>query len=475
MNIIRIDNKNYVLGDDILNMAPVFTKGCRSSRDFIKKKNIDGKSYIYARLCPKDKVWSINDGKSAKLDKVLIRHIYAKTINELGLNQDQVTNNNDPIVNNEIDIAPEIIYLNDEEKFKDDQNNIVEIETRGIRELDKIYFKVKDVMTGFDMANLYTTLINQNTDYQQDIDYKYFMCKTIYNLQKNTGRKVIASKELFLTYEGMLRVLFVSRNKKTTKFVSWVTKILFAAQLGTVEQKNELVSNIKGVSYETIQELFSINARSLPCVYLTAFNNVGTLRDKLNIDQSIPDDSIVYKFGLTKSFADRKNGHKKEYKSIADLIDMKLIYYTYIDPLYLADAEKEIKTLLEDYKISWDNHEELVIIPNNILKFIKKIYENIGMKYSGHTEEFNRQILELNKVIETLKIQMHNQQIMHDKDIEVLKVQMKNNKIIHEKELENKDLIITNKDLIITNKDLLNDNLIKELKIKELELRLIKQ
>ena len=32
MNIIRINNKNYVLGDDIINMAPIFSKGCRSSR-----------------------------------------------------------------------------------------------------------------------------------------------------------------------------------------------------------------------------------------------------------------------------------------------------------------------------------------------------------------------------------------------------------------------------------------------------------
>jgi len=462
MNIIRLNNKNYVLGDDLLNMAPVFTKGCRSSRDIIKRKNIDTKYYVYAR--EKDKVWQINDGKSAKLDKVLIRYIYAKAINELGLNQDKVTNNNEDennvsIVNNEsnIDIAPEIIYLNDEEKFKDDQNNIVEIETRGIREHDKIYFKVNDVSIGFDMARLYDVINDDRNSYNINIDYKYFMCKYTVNNGKNTGRKVIASKELFLTYEGMLRVLFVSRNNKTTKFISWATKILFAAQLGSVEQKNELVSNIKGVSYETIQELFSINARSLPCVYLTAFNNVGILRDKLNIDQSIPDDSIVYKFGLTKSFADRKNGHKKEYKSIADLIDMKLIYYTYIDPLYLADAEKEIKTLLEDYKIKYENHDEIVIIPNNMLKFIKKIYENIGMKYSGHTEEFNRQIMELNKVIETIKIQMENQ------------------KIIHEKELENKDLVIINKDLIITNKDLLNDNLLKELKIKELELKLMKK
>jgi len=72
MNIIKLNNKNYILGDDFLNMAPVFTKGCRSSRDFIKKKNIDTKYYVYARLCPKDKVWQINYGKLVKFDKVLI-------------------------------------------------------------------------------------------------------------------------------------------------------------------------------------------------------------------------------------------------------------------------------------------------------------------------------------------------------------------------------------------------------------------
>jgi len=53
-----------------------------------------------------------------QFDKVLIRYIYAKAINELGLNQEPVTNNNDneniPIVSNcNIGPAPEIIYLDD--------------------------------------------------------------------------------------------------------------------------------------------------------------------------------------------------------------------------------------------------------------------------------------------------------------------------------------------------------------------------
>ena len=168
----------------------------------------------------------------------------------------------------------------------------------------------------------------------------------------------------------MLRCLFVSRNNKTDYFIDWATKTLFVAQMGTIEQKDILVSKIKGVSYKAIQELFSINARDMPCVYLTAFNTVGVLRKEMNIDMKYKDDDIVYKFGLTKSFEIRKNGHKSEYKKIENLIDMKLVQYTYIDPLYISEAENEIKNMLEEYKITWENHDELVVIPNNMLKII---------------------------------------------------------------------------------------------------------
>jgi hypothetical protein len=80
-----------------------------------------------------------------------------------------------------------------------------------------------------------------------------------------------------LTYKGMLKVLFSSRSGKAENFQDWATDILFRVQLGTTEQKDKLISSIKGVSYNTIQELFSINARQLPCIYLTYFNNVYML------------------------------------------------------------------------------------------------------------------------------------------------------------------------------------------------------
>ena len=112
------------------------------------------------------------------------------------------------------------------------------------------------------------------------------------------------------------------------------------------------------------------------------------------------------------------------------------------------------KDKLIDYKFEWDNHDELVIIPNNMLKIIKTIYENIGMKYSGHTQEFNKQIQELNIKI----LELQNKEAMYLKDIENLLVLNQKDAKIHEHEIKSKDLEI--------------DNLKKEIKILNLEMQL---
>jgi hypothetical protein len=448
MNSINYNNENYIEGNHILLNAPVYSKGCRSSRDLIKKKNIDSIKYIYARL--KDNIWIITDGKSVKFDKVFFKNSFVNTIPELKTKKESTD-----IIKDQkgIEKAPEIIKLDDNEKFKDENNNIIEIETCGERSVDKIYFKVKDVMEGFKMENLNITIIDKNTKYIENKHYKYFNCIKLQDILKKSDTIKI-KKEMFLTYHGILRVLFVSENNKTDTFIKWATETLFTVQLGNTEEKNKLVSQIKGVSYDSIQELFSINARSLPCVYLTAFNTVDKLKDIMNINNNIPNDSVVYKFGLTKSFESRKNGHKSEYKKLDKVIDMKLVYYTYVDPLYISEAETEIKNLLSDYKFEYDNHDEIVIIPNNMLKIIKTIYENIGMKYSGHTQEFNKQIQELNIKI----LELQNKETMYIKDIENLKLLNQKDNKIHEHELKSKDLEI--------------DNLKKEIRILNLEMQL---
>jgi hypothetical protein len=70
---------------------------------------------------------------------------------------------------------------------------------------------MKDVAECFDMKNLHRVLINSETQYKNVIDYKYFACSELKVLDKNAGKKIVKD-EIYLTYTGILRVLFNSLN-----------------------------------------------------------------------------------------------------------------------------------------------------------------------------------------------------------------------------------------------------------------------
>jgi hypothetical protein len=54
----------------------------------------------------------------------------------------------------------------------------------------------------------------------------------------------------------MLKILCVSRNNKTTHFIKWATETLFTCQMGSIEQKQDLTSNILGVSIKAVKQVF---------------------------------------------------------------------------------------------------------------------------------------------------------------------------------------------------------------------------
>jgi hypothetical protein len=119
MELIIIDNINYILGDYILLNAPIYSKGCRSSRDLVRTKKIDTFKFSYVRkinetIYKKIKIiyyyfkiknyfyfyfnetWIKSDGKSVKFDKVIINADIIKTIPELN-NQNEIINNDNGI------------------------------------------------------------------------------------------------------------------------------------------------------------------------------------------------------------------------------------------------------------------------------------------------------------------------------------------------------------------------------------------
>ena len=160
----------------------------------------------------------------------------------------------------EIVEAPRLLILNENEKFKDADGNIIEIETRGERLEDKIYFKCKDVSVGFGMPNLNNNIVDKEKGYTINVDYVNFKreirlpigeCKTTNKNYKTT---------LYLTYEGLLRVLFVSRNKNASIFRKWATHKLFTIQMGKEEEKVKLGTSILNIPEKTYRAVFQKHA-----------------------------------------------------------------------------------------------------------------------------------------------------------------------------------------------------------------------
>ena len=410
--IIILNDVNYILSDILFKKAPIYCKTCRTTRDIIKKKEIYQSNYIYARF--KDNNWIITDGKSPKYDKILFTEAFMKTINEFnGL----IDIKDDTY----IEKAPDILDLLDNEKFKDNNGNILEIETRGERNIDNIYFKVKDVSNIFEINDLRTTIIdNRYNGYKKNIDYKIFNCNYMGGNNIITCRKI-----LFLTYEGLLRVLFVSRNNKTKPFIKWAVETLFTCQLGTNTQKEKLVSNVLGISAKVIKEVFNCDTNTLPCVYLMTLGYVKDLRISMNIDNKYNDDCIVAKYGFTKELSRRTGEHLKIYNKINGC-DLKLKHYSYIDPQYISNGENDIKDFMKalNLKLSYENYDELIIIPKEYIKIISEKYEYIGKKYAGHITELIIKIKELEDKYE-------KQELKHKYEIQT---------IIYEKEKLNNDL-----------------------------------
>jgi hypothetical protein len=418
--MISINKKNYILADEIISKCPLWCKGVRNGREFIKKKIIDEKYYEYARIT--DGLWIISDGKSVKYDKVIVRKLYLDKcdsyVNEI--NGENVKDEKG------IEKAPNIIHLDDKEKFTDNDGNMLEIETRGTRLCNNIFFKVKDVGKGFGINRIYESLTNNNTSYTIKEDYIYFMCEKPNSIDKYTNK---VKKELFLTYEGILRVLFISRSGKTNGFIKWATEKLFVLQMGTITQKEKLVSNVLGVSANVIKEVFKTSSTTIPCVYLFTLNTVKYLRDSMNLDKKYTDDMIVCKYGFTSDLPRRTCEHIKTYGLIKGT-ELKLKYHSYVDPMYVSNAETDIRDFFESLEIGleFSNYNELVIIKQSLLKSVERQYKQISNAYAGHIKDMIKEVEDMKNQLELKDEKNKNIVLLKDNEINMLQ---KNNELLN--------------------------------------------
>ncbi len=459
---------SFFLAEDLKIFNPDFFAGTsKGIRKIIEKKFIPDSEIIFANEV-KNK-WNIctSSSKKAKLfiskswcennffkknsnKKEIIQEIQAQEEQKEIIEELNIDENNNCAENEVIENAPNIINLDDEEKFKDADGNVIDIETRGERDRKKIFFKVKDIMNGFEMPNLKQSLLdNKKGNYERNIHFKTFNRKiTVGNSDhKQPNKKQKTS--LYLTYKGFLRVLFVSRNKNAEKFQDWAEEKLFTMQMGNQDKKEELGCEILNMDVKAYRAVFKNHACDFPCIYLLKLGQVKDLRSTFNIDPIVTDNLCIYKFGNSNNIERRMLEHQNDYGKMKN-VKLEMSIFHFIDSKYLYEAETDIKQFFKNFKksIEVDGRNELVALDEDGLKQTKNLYRMVGSGYSGATEGLQKKIA---------KIEMEYKESRHQLQIDLLKKDM---------EIERRDLIIKNKDMEIQNRDLIIQ--IRDLQIEKL-------
>ena len=130
---VAFNGKTYYYSIDVFELAPTWFRKCKVAgtwrqREVINKKLAKVGSYHFFRQDAKTKQWTPSDGQSKKLDKVFLTKEYLLKIPE-------IIGNETPIVDaSGIELAPDVLQLEEREMFRDTAGNIVEVEVRGERD-----------------------------------------------------------------------------------------------------------------------------------------------------------------------------------------------------------------------------------------------------------------------------------------------------------------------------------------------------
>jgi hypothetical protein len=241
LKLYSFNNKYYYLSDDVYNLEPNSFIGCsKSTRTIIKNKKLNEKDYIFMKYIKSKNEWLISEDKykSAKLF----------------LTKEWTTNNlvifkkDDDKTEEDLKIeslkAPPILNITDDEKFVDIDGNKLDIEIRGTRNMNDIYFKVKDVSDKFKLDNIQNTLLHPDSKFIKLIHYKVFRVKYM---------KSKTQKLLFLTFRGFLKL--INNNKKIVDnniyiMTKWLYKMFDNKKINKyMLEENINYKNIEGYIY----------------------------------------------------------------------------------------------------------------------------------------------------------------------------------------------------------------------------------
>lgn len=393
----ELNNKQYYKAEYVKEINNDFFYGtARSIRMIVTKKNIPLEHYAFGTYSKREYKWTLSDEKINKASLLLTKEWVEQNVPEW--EKDGVVTNQQKLI---LENAPPLLQLKDEEKIKDENGNIVEIETRGTKTIDDIYFYGKDIERILKLNNINDTLLSDKSTYKINIHYfKYIRTDSL-----TDGINTIKREVIFLTYYGLVKMLMTTRKHVELYITEWLSKLMEIP-----------ITHVRFISAET--DTIEAIRSTLSVETITQYS-VG----KYRIDLFIP----KYNIGIECD--------EHEHKSY--------------DNEYELNRENEIKNITKCTFIRYDPYSNNF----NIFKLIKtindKIYSidnennNFEIKYMQlmHKHECEKQQKELeNKeqniiYIKTLlESELRELNIKHEIDLREKEYEIK------EKEHENREL-----------------------------------
>lgn len=289
--------------------VPTFFTGCSATiLKIIEKKNIPHDQYFFAGYTEKSGYKACSPDYKAR--RLLIKEDWVHAnVPGFGSTATPVT---PPVVKpaKQYPPAPSILFLTDEEKFRDEDGNVIEIEVRGERRHDAIWFKARHIEKMLEMQNILGNLTNTDMNYELGKHYRTF------NLSHSEQHKPCL--RTFITFTCLMRLVFASQRRKA---------FFYQEQVGRV------YSNIlRGSQHDTVHFVeHRPYTKKLPCIYLIRLT--GAKHTLPNID----DGKDVFKVGLTDFLDRRLKEHKERYGSYCKALDV--VHWSYINPHKLHRAE----------------------------------------------------------------------------------------------------------------------------------------
>ena len=422
----KYNDKNVYDLDSLVQYDQAYFFGClKRKRDAITKKQIPEEHYFYAKIT-KDG-WSESESKYLRA-KILVTEEWAKAnviklVEKYAVKTPSSTLRAGPpgpkastsrVIVKTRKEAPDLLKLEDHEKFRDSEDNIFEVEVRGVRNEEQIFYKGKDVEKVFGMGSLVRGIHNNDNNYIKEEDYEIFLLAheplnvVRGSIEKSQSRRV---QSVFFTYNGLLKVIFNSRSGVAHKFRKWATKIIYTAHLGTDEQRIEQALEIAGVNASLVKQVFDTCVTKVPCVYLFYIGAVTKMRKHYPVDLKDHRTGIIYKFGMTKSLHRRLMEHIKEYGGLENS-DLKLSQWSPINEKLASRAETQLSHFFNNKKIIFQKHVEIVILGRSDMSDVKEQYLDVYNKYGI----VNDMLAIAKQNTELIKNQSFQERLLKEKD-----------------------------------------------------------